>query len=106
MVKMGDFVLYQEPLQIGEIEMEQKLSWEQIAQQYKGQWVELVDYEWQDGEPYPTAGAVRVHDADRKQFYRQANQNRPLDSAILFVGDLNLPLGVVHNNLARISECK
>ena len=86
--------------------MAEKLNWDEIQNRYSGEWVELVDYNWTDGEPYPSSGVVRVHAPDRKDFYAQANQARPADSAILFVGDLDLPLGVIQNNLARISECK
>lgn len=86
--------------------MTEKLSWDEIQKRHSQEWVELVDYDWADGEPYPAAGVVRVHAPERKQFYHLANQERPHDSAILFVGDLDLPFGVIQNNLARISECE
>ena len=81
----------------------QKITWDKIQKQYEGEWVELINYDWQDGQPYPAAGEVRVHASDRKEFYQQANIDRPKDSAILYVGRLDLPLGVIRNNLMRIS---
>lgn len=81
--------------------MVDKISWDEIKRNYSGEWVELINYEWEEGQPYPSAGEIRVHAPNRKEFYQQANQNRPLDSAILFVGDLNLPLGVIHNNFIK-----
>lgn len=86
--------------------MSDKILWEEITKRYRNEWVELVDYIWKDGEPYPTAGIVRVHAEDRKEFYRNANQNRPEDSAILFVGDINLSFGVIGNKLTQFSEFK
>ena len=86
--------------------MPEKLDWKEIQQRYSGEWVELTDYEWQEGEPYPSAGVVRVHGSERKEFYKLANDERPSDSAILFVGEVSLPFGAVRNNLTKISRCK
>ena len=72
--------------------MEKKLTWQEIEKQYDREWVQLVDYDWPEGMPYPHAGTVRVHASDRKAFYSLANKEpRPLDSAILFVGKAELP---------------
>ena len=85
---------------------DQKLSWEEISKQYNQQWVELVDYEWSDGEANPCGGVVRVHAADRKTFYSLANKSpRPENSAILFVGKAELPPGtVLCSSLMRIEH--
>ena len=73
-----------------------KLTWDQIAKQFDQQWVELVDYDWPEGIPYPVAGVVRAHAKERKAFYRLANEEpRPRESAILFVGKLNVPTNTV-----------
>ena len=39
--------------------MEKKLTWEEIKKHYNQEWVELVDYDWPDTEPYPRDGVVR-----------------------------------------------
>jgi hypothetical protein len=70
--------------------MTKKLSWERILAQYDQQWVELIDYDWPDEEPFPRAGTVRVHAASRKEFDRLINVNPPPDSAIVFVGKRKL----------------
>jgi hypothetical protein len=49
--------------------IEKKLTWEQIEEQYDQEWVELIDYDWPEGMPYPQAGTVRVHASDCKTFY-------------------------------------
>jgi hypothetical protein len=66
----------------------QKLTWEEIKTQYDKEWVQLVDYDWPDGTPYPKSGAVRVHAGDRREFYRlmKAMKPKPSDSALVYVG--------------------
>jgi hypothetical protein len=54
--------------------IEKKLTWEQIEEQYDQEWVELIDYDWPEGMPYPQAGTVRVHASDCKTFYSLANK--------------------------------
>ena len=75
--------------------MAERFSWEEIQQRYNGEWVELVDYEWTEGEPYPQAGIVRVHAPNRSDFYKLANQDSPRDSAILFIGTVHPASGIV-----------
>jgi hypothetical protein len=84
----------------------QKLSWDEIQKRYDQQWVELVDYEWSEGEANPCGGVVRVHAADRKTFYTLANRSpRPEHSAILFVGQAELPPAtVLCSSLMRIKH--
>ena len=75
--------------------MEKKLSWEEIKERYNQEWVELVDYDWPDGTPYPQAGIVRAHASERKRFYQNCKEHdmlegtSPSDAAILFVGRIN-----------------
>jgi len=68
-----------------------KQSWDQIEKAFCNQWIELVDYDWQEGKPFPTAGTVRVHSSSRQDFYKQAKINPPKDSAILLVGKYEIP---------------
>lgn len=66
----------------------EKLSWEQIRERYDGEWVELIDYVWDEGEPYPAEGAVRTHAASRKEFNSLVLGQPPAGAARLFVGDV------------------
>lgn len=37
-----------------------RLTWAQIATQYDCEWVQLVNYEWAEGEPFPSSGIVGI----------------------------------------------
>jgi hypothetical protein len=78
--------------------MSQKLSWDEITALHHDEWVELVDYEWDETEPDPKSGVVRVHSKDPKEFERLIKNNPPQDSALLFVGKINLPEGITLNS--------
>ncbi len=65
----------------------EKLSWEQIKQNFEGEWVQLTDCEWDMTEPEPRAGVVHVHAKDTKEFHRLVKQNPVKESAMIFVGD-------------------
>jgi hypothetical protein len=84
---------------------EQRLSWEEISKQYNQQWVELVDYEWPEGSPFPQVGVVRVHEADRKKFHALVQKQSPSGSALLFVGVPEKNETTVYNNLCRVQAC-
>jgi hypothetical protein len=77
--------------------MEAKLTRKEIQRFYDQEWVELIDYDWDEAEPYPKAGVVRSHAKTRKQLSAQVQSNAVMDSAILFVGDWNLPENSVLN---------
>jgi hypothetical protein len=82
--------------------MAERLSWEEIQQRYNGEWVELIDYDWLDERPYPSAGAVRVHARKRSEFDKLAAVDPPLDSAFVYVGKPQRQPGVyVSANLRR-----
>ena len=66
--------------------MVRKLTWQEIKQHYNGEWVELVDFDWNMTEPDPQAGIVRVHSKDRNEFNKLAMQDPPTNSAVVFVG--------------------
>lgn len=75
----------------------QKLSWSQILHLYPKEWVELIDYDWPDSEPVPTAGVVRVHAKTRKEFDTLTEIDPPQDSAYVFVG----PMDKINNSTVR-----
>jgi hypothetical protein len=66
--------------------MAEKLTWEEIKNQYNQEWVELVDYDWPEEGPDPKSGTVRVHAKTREEFDRLAAIDAPQDSAYVFVG--------------------
>ena len=73
-----------------------KMTWDEIKKLHDKEWIELIDFEWAEGDAYPRSGVVRVHSADRRTFYALANKEpRPQDSAILFVGKAGLPAGTI-----------
>ena len=84
--------------------MSKKLTWEQIKELYKQEWVELVGYDWPDENPDPRAGIVRVHAKDRAEFDRLAAIDAPSDSACVFVGD-PLPSSGVRSYSTLVIHC-
>lgn len=72
----------------------QKLTWTEINERYPNEWVELVDYEWDETEPDPKSGVVRVHSKNRKEFDKLICTNPPDDSALVFVGRIVVPKGM------------
>ena len=78
--------------------MSNRLTWEEIKTRYDREWVELVDCDWPEGEPYPVEGVVRVHASDKKDFYAELNrlQPKPEQSALLFVGQAPRPEGAMY----------
>lgn len=69
-------------------EQSEKLSWEEIQKRYPDEWVELIDCDWDETEPDPRSGVVRVHSKDRKEFHKLVLQDSPAESALVYVGEL------------------
>ena len=65
-----------------------KLTWDQIRKKYDGQWVHLIDYDWDDGAPYPTAGVVHIHAKTRKEFNQLIMSSERISGARIYVGDI------------------
>lgn len=68
--------------------MDKKLTWEEIKTKYDGEWVELVDFEWDETEPDPQTGRVRVHSKDKKEFHKMILDRPDCETAIVYVGEL------------------
>jgi len=84
--------------------MRNKLDWAQILDQYKDEWVELIDYKWDMAEPSPSEGVVRTHSSNRKEFNRLISEDPADDSAVVFAGKVELPENTyLHANL-RIAQ--
>ncbi len=66
--------------------MEKKLTWPEIERLYNQEWVELIDYDWPEEDPFPKSGIVRVHAKTRSEFDDLADIDPPRDSAYVYVG--------------------
>ncbi len=86
--------------------MEQVLSWQEIEKNYNQQWVQLVDYDWPEGEPRPKSGRVRLHASTRKEFNKLVLEAEPVNAARIYVGTHKMPEGIIlSSNVVRITSC-
>ncbi|MCI5065837.1 hypothetical protein MRY87_08945 [bacterium] len=86
--------------------MEKKLSWQEIEKKYHEQWVQLVDFDWPEGEPRPASGRVRLSAPTRKEFNKLVLEADPVDAARIYVGPHKLPKGdILSSNIVRIVPC-
>ena len=63
---------------------DEKLTWEEIKEQYPDEWVLVVDYE-RDPSTVVAAGRVLEHSADKKVIHERLRTLQQ-DSAIAFTG--------------------
>lgn len=64
-----------------------KLPWSNIRNQFRGQWVELVDFDWDWDKHRPTTAAVRHHAADRGSLRSLINQTGSIEnSVVMYMG--------------------
>ena len=85
------------------------MTWEEIEKEFDQEWIELIDYDWPEGDYNPRSGVVRTHSPKREEFYERCSHPPvPSDSAILFVGKKSCyKEGVFFvPNLSRISICE
>lgn len=76
--------------------MAEKLSWDEILKKYDQQWIELVDFDWDETDPSPKAGVVRVHSTNKSEMLRIASIDPPAkEAAILFIGKTRHELGTL-----------
>jgi len=67
--------------------MSNKLSWKSIRDKFPGQWVELVDFDWDWDKRYPTQASVRHHAIDREALKSLIRKNGPVEgSAVVYLG--------------------
>lgn len=67
--------------------MSKRLTWKQIKQEFRGQWVELVECDWDWGQPCPRAAVVRHSAANRSDLVAEIeNADSCEGSMILFIG--------------------
>lgn len=63
--------------------MRQRLSWNQVKKLYEGQWVELVDFEWDWNNAYPRWACVGLSADSREELLSLSTND---ESLILFIG--------------------
>jgi hypothetical protein len=60
-------------------------TWDEIKSRYHDEWIELVDFEWDDAEPYPVQGVVSAHHPDKKEFKKiLSTKERVPEAALLY----------------------
>lgn len=87
--------------------MNKKLTWDEIKLQFDQQWIELIDYDWPDGVPYPRSGVVRNYGTNKKEFHKRCLEGEvPRDSAFVYVGHKkSFDEAVFSPSLIRIEPC-
>jgi hypothetical protein len=64
-----------------------RMSWNRIKELFAGEWVELVDFDWEWSSSFPRAARIRNHASDRSELMSLVEaQGRGTNSVILFVG--------------------
>ncbi|MCB0339728.1 MAG: hypothetical protein KDD53_08990, partial [Bdellovibrionales bacterium] len=67
--------------------MTERLSWSRIKSLYRGQWVELIDFEWDWESHYPAWACVRHHHYDRNELLRLIEQSpAKKETVLLYLG--------------------
>jgi hypothetical protein len=70
-----------------------RLSWSMIKESFAGEWVELVDCDWDWDRATPSRAQVRHYSSDRNELMRQIQCDGELEDAIvLYVGTAEAPL--------------
>ena len=75
--------------------MQEKLTWEEIRSTYKDEWVELVNFEWNESEANPSCGVVYRHSKERKELHTLFMRDPIDNSAIVFTGTIKFPEGSI-----------
>ena len=71
------------------------LSWKQIEKKYDKQWVQLINFDWPEYESLPHSGEVVANAKKRKDFDKLICATKQKFSAILFIGDRELPPNII-----------
>ena len=83
--------------------MNKKLTWNEIRDQYRDEWVQLIDVDWDLSNPDPQAGVVRVHHKDKKEFKKLlAHGEKPQRAALVFTGELFPADAIYSANLHQV----
>ena len=60
-----------------------KLTWEELHNSFRGEWVELIDYEWEWDKKFPIWVIVRHHSTDRDLLNDMIASGDEIDDAIV-----------------------
>ncbi len=64
-----------------------KMSWSKIKQLFEGEWVELVELDWDWSSPFPRTARVKNHAPDRSELLElMGAEDQSANSVVLFVG--------------------
>jgi len=70
------------------------MKWEEIRQQYAGQWV-LIEYQQLDEQLNVVAGEVVAHSPVKEEIYKHLLQTKGKNIAIEYAGELPQDLAVM-----------
>lgn len=81
--------------------MGEPFDWTAIKKKFQGQWVELVDLEWDWNSPHPKKARVRHNASQRTRLMSKVNGSDQVeDSVILYLGASSL---VAHQKRSEAS---
>ena len=64
-----------------------RMSWNRIKELFEGEWVELVDFDWEWTSSFPRLARVRNHASDRAELMSLIDVQGSLEnSVVLYVG--------------------
>jgi hypothetical protein len=75
------------------MQMNEKLSWDEIKTRHDNEWVLLEEHEWPENEVEPRAGIVKIHAKTREEFdqiFREKDDTIGDNIAIIFTGSPRL----------------
>lgn len=83
------------------------LTWQQIEEKYDQQWIQLIEFDWPEGEVRPRSGCVRIHAQTRREFNRLVLEADGVNAARIYVGKHSLPEGtILSSNIVKIVPCE
>ncbi len=74
-----------------------RLSWSKLQDSFEGEWVELIDFEWNWTLAHPIWARVRHHASDRNELLSKIEQSGKVPGSIVFY------MGA-HNTFLRMHE--
>ncbi|MDZ4784639.1 MAG: hypothetical protein SGJ02_01055 [bacterium] len=81
--------------------MEKRLSWSEILTRFQGEWVELIEYDWDWGRAYPRWAKVRHHSFSRFQLSQMtATSEKVASSVVLYLGAVESAVDHAETSLA------
>jgi hypothetical protein len=68
--------------------MSSRLSWKLLKEAFAGEWVELIDYQWDWSAPHPRWARVEAHASDRGELLSHIQKRGGMteSSLILYIG--------------------